>query len=783
MRIRTKTITLLACFVGLPILILIYLSFFYFQLQMRDLIFGGLKTTGYVQYQRVLETVARYKTILISYGSRTMAKEYLVKYYDGKEKMENLKQLEDHLGFAITSFEAAGEADLYNEVINIGLIDNDNNILVSHSKDGFFPKCIGAAELYGDTETNHFSILKNQNNYYIEACRSLILKGRRLGILVVTLDPKSLRAITGDYSIFGKTGETLMAFKNNNNEAEFFIGRRLESALSTRHTVALTEKDVPITHALSGENVFLEHAIDYRGIPVIASTFFIPEVNWGLVAKIDTAEALAPIQTLSIVSIILLIILLAAGILLIYFINITIVNPIKKLSRLSVEVAKGNFAVSLPIKLSSAKNEIGQLANNFFEMVARLRELYSNLDKKVAEKTRDLKESNNALEEQKMAIFNILEDTEKEKEKIDVLAKDLQKFKLAVDNASDQIIITDLDGTVLYTNEAAYQTTGYPVQEIIGKKAGKLWGGLMPKEFYVRMWDTIKNKKKDFEGEVINRRKNGEKYEASIDVAPILDEKGKVMFFVGLERDITKAKAIDRAKTEFVSLASHQLRTPLTAIKWYVETLKEEGGSWTRHEREYLDEVYKGNERMIELVNALLNVSRIEMGAFVINPEPADIVKIMKTTIREQSEAIKNKKIKLMEKYDSLMGKLFLDVALTHIICQNLLSNAVRYTKDGGHIDLRVAHGKKNILITVEDNGIGIPQAQQDKIFQKLFRADNAREMDTSGTGLGLYIVKAIVTAAGGKIWFESEEGKGSTFFVSLPLRGMKKIKGEKSLA
>lgn len=355
---------------------------------------------------------------------------------------------------------------------------------------------------------------------------------------------------------------------------------------------------------------------------------------------------------------------------------------------------------------------------------------------------------------------------------------DLKKFKLAVENASDHIIITDPDGIILYLNKAAERITQFSIKESIGKKSGtkKLWGGLMSKLFYENLWKIIKEDKNTFIGEIKNRRKDGEEYIAAVSISPILDKNDDIIFFVGIERDITKEKEIDKAKTEFVSLASHQLRTPLTSIKWHAEMLLAgDFGKLNKEQQNYLQEVYDGNQRMIDLVNSLLNVSKLELGTFIIEPELINITEIADSVIKELIETIKQKKIKFSKKYDKKLSKLNLDKNLTRMIFQNLLSNALKYTKENGKIDLNIKKNEKGIEIIVSDTGIGIPKFQHDKIFTKLFRADNVMIADTEGTGLGLYIVKLILDKIGGKISFESEKNNGTIFRVVIPSKGMAK--------
>jgi two-component system sensor histidine kinase VicK len=240
---------------------------------------------------------------------------------------------------------------------------------------------------------------------------------------------------------------------------------------------------------------------------------------------------------------------------------------------------------------------------------------------------------------------------------------------------------------------------------------------------------------------------------------------------VGLERDITKEKEIDKAKTEFVSLASHQLRTPLSTISWYTEMLLAgDVGKISPPQKKYLEEIYQGNQRMIELVNLLLNVSRIELGTFKAEPKPIYVITLFESILDEQKVKIANKKLIITKNFNKSIPVFLIDPNLFVIVFQNLLNNAIEYTPDGGRIETSISfNDSKTILIKVSDTGYGIPKYQQDKIFTKLFRADNVKKKDTKGTGLGLYIAKSIINNMGGEIWFESEENKGTTFYVTLP--------------
>lgn len=268
-------------------------------------------------------------------------------------------------------------------------------------------------------------------------------------------------------------------------------------------------------------------------------------------------------------------------------------------------------------------------------------------------------------------------------------------------------------------------------------------------------------------------RADGKRFPAHVTVSPIM-LRGEPIGTIQVVRDVTREQEIDHAKTEFVSLASHQLRTPLTAMRWYVELLlKGKMGALSNEQQLALEEIYDVNLRLIDLVGALLSVARIEIGTLAMTPEPSDIVQLARDVAFELKPVIAEKSLAFAQQYDEDIPSMQLDPDLTRIIFQNILTNAVKYTPEGGSVDLRIEKQKHSVLITIKDTGYGIPKRQQRHMFTKLFRADNARQQDTDGTGLGLYIVKSIVTNAKGKIWFDSEENAGTTFYVRLPLKGM----------
>ena len=364
----------------------------------------------------------------------------------------------------------------------------------------------------------------------------------------------------------------------------------------------------------------------------------------------------------------------------------------------------------------------------------------------------------------------------------DTATKDLRKFKQAVEGVSDHVIITNPEGTIIYANNAASKITGYSIGEMVGAKPS-LWGKQMPADFYKNMWKTIKTDKKPFYGELSNRRKNGEIYEAEINISPIVSERGELVYFVGIERDITKLKIIDKMKSEFLSLASHQLRTPLSAVKWFGQMLLAgDAGKLSRLQREYVSKINLSNEREIQLVNSLLNISRIESGRIMVIPKPTIIKDLVDSVVTDagvsQGDRVRNIEVRVAKN----ISEMNVDPELVRHVFMNLLVNAMRYTEKNGKIEVEVKTKGKFLFCSVRDNGIGIPEQEKGRIFERFFRATNAMKRETEGSGLGLYLAKTIVESSEGKIWFESKEGKGTSFFFTLPLSGMKAKKGEVAL-
>lgn len=338
-------------------------------------------------------------------------------------------------------------------------------------------------------------------------------------------------------------------------------------------------------------------------------------------------------------------------------------------------------------------------------------------------------------------------------------------------------VMVKKDGTLSASNESAARLFGQPILPTVKVND-------VPKTYGFKKEDgtpypveelplimSLKTGKAAPQTKLFISRPDGSTVVLRVTASPVLDTDGKAIAAVAVYEDMTKEHEIDQIKSEFVSLTSHQLKTPLTAVKWAMETLLDGGaGALTPEQKEIVTETGATVERLRRLVADLLNVSRIETGRkFNLEKKPTDIATMIRSVAAESSATAGQRRVTL--DVSKIPDGLLRDVDEHKIreVFTNLVGNAIKYSAEGGRVEIGVARaGKKAGAIYVKDGGIGIPAEQQDKIFQKFFRASNV-EAKKEGTGLGLYLAKAIVEKHGGSIWFESQEGKGTTFYVALP--------------
>ncbi len=254
-------------------------------------------------------------------------------------------------------------------------------------------------------------------------------------------------------------------------------------------------------------------------------------------------------------------------------------------------------------------------------------------------------------------------------------------------------------------------------------------------------------------------------------VTPIFSNE-KLLGTIVLLKNITQEKLLERAKTDFVTLAAHQFRTPTSAIKWSLSIILEQSSNLTEEQKLFLKKTIKTNNRMIDLINNLLDFKKTETGMQLLKPALFQIEDLIFEIIKENKERIEKKQLKLIfEKPDKLLPKLMIDPTKLKIAIENILDNAIRYTKEKGLINIYFEKKENEISVYFQDNGVGIPENQQNNVFSHFFRGSNIVQIHTEGIGLGLFLAKSIIKAHGGKIWFKSKEGQGSLFAFSLPIK------------
>jgi len=394
----------------------------------------------------------------------------------------------------------------------------------------------------------------------------------------------------------------------------------------------------------------------------------------------------------------------------------------------------------------------------------------ANSNKKLKEEKsetvfKELEKRTKELVESRKALMNILEDVEAARAEAE---EERDKTLAIFENFPEGLLFFDQENRVSSINPRFSDLFDVDPKELIGKERKDLSSipSLTP------LIETLGEEIKGIHRKELKLR---EDLVLEVSTVTVMREEEKIGTLVIL-RDVTREKIVERLKTEFVSIAAHQLRTPLSAIKWTLRMILDgDLGEVPKEQREFLEKTYQSNERMIRLINDLLNVTRIEEGRFLYNIKRQDIIKIAEKVINPLKEIAKRKGLKFeFRKPKEKLPEVEVDSEKLSLCFQNLVENAIHYTPPGGRVKISIKYlkDKKEILVSVQDTGIGIPKDQQKRVFTRFFRGANAIRTETEGTGLGLFIAKNIVEAHGGKIWFESEENKGTTFYFSLPIKG-----------
>ena len=333
--------------------------------------------------------------------------------------------------------------------------------------------------------------------------------------------------------------------------------------------------------------------------------------------------------------------------------------------------------------------------------------------------------------------------------------EEASKVRAILQSIADGVIVVDREGRIILANPASQQILGMAREELEGRFTRELPGLFQPGGLFAQDNPRF---------ELMERYIN-------VSSTPVVTDAGETLGRVYVLRDITREVEADRAKSEFISTVSHELRTPLTSIKGYVDLiLLGSVGEITPMQRSFLEVVRSNSNRLVDLINDLLDISRIETGRIVLNPEPISIFDVVEEVVESARAEIERKQLHLEVRVPPDLPMVHADRKRITQVLTNLVSNAYKYTREGGRVEISARCENGFLTVSVSDTGVGISQEDQKKLFTRFFRADNPLRDEVGGTGLGLAISKSFVEMHGGRMWVESELNVGSTFSFSLPL-------------
>ena len=380
------------------------------------------------------------------------------------------------------------------------------------------------------------------------------------------------------------------------------------------------------------------------------------------------------------------------------------------------------------------------------------------------------------------AIFDVTERREADDERL--------KLAAIVESSDDAIMSADLEGVVTSWNRGAEAMFGFTAEEMIGRSISVL----APPDATDQPLDRLASVVELGEGryDATRQRKDGTLIDISLTISAVRNAGGEVMAVAAIAQDITDRKRaeqereeftrelevrnerlleLDRLKDEFVALVSHELRTPLTSIRGYLElVLDGEAGEVTDEQRQFLGVVERNANRLLDLVGDLLFLAQIEAGKLALEVGAVDLAAVAAESVETARPLAEEKDITLTLA-TSPLPLLAGDRARLAQLLDNLVSNAIKFTPEGGRVDVRASAARGNAILEVRDTGMGISADEQEHIFERFFRTSRATEQAIQGTGLGLAISKAIVHAHAGRITLASSEGEGATFRVAIPIR------------
>ncbi|HCY40531.1 MAG TPA: hypothetical protein DHV48_04135 [Prolixibacteraceae bacterium] len=375
-----------------------------------------------------------------------------------------------------------------------------------------------------------------------------------------------------------------------------------------------------------------------------------------------------------------------------------------------------------------------------------------------------------------VGILGVTRDISKRKFALD----ELRKLSRAVEQSPDSILITNKKGEIEYVNPALLKISGYSAEELIGQNPRVFNSGNRTRKEYEMLWHTI-TKGRVWEGEFQNKKKNGELFWEATTISPVTDKNGKITHYLAIRRDITeqnrmtqeliaakeRAEESDRLKSSFLANMSHEIRTPLNSIMGFASLLPEEESKELLNE--YASIIVKNSEQLVSLIDGIVLYSKLQTRLMTYKPSTFEAHKLLNDIMGSFNLPVYQTNVCL--KYECSISdttQLFTDYDKLRQVITNLISNAIKYTPKG-EIIVGCDAKEDYFEFFVKDTGIGILPNDIEHVFERFYRGRNIEESTTRGTGLGLSIVKELIELLKGEIWVESEVGKGSTFYFTLP--------------
>jgi PAS domain S-box-containing protein len=451
----------------------------------------------------------------------------------------------------------------------------------------------------------------------------------------------------------------------------------------------------------------------------------------------------------------------------------SITRPIRDMTKVARLIEKGNLDARVFV---TSGDEIQDLGSSFNSMAKELKEKLLELQEKIAllqTQKISLNHSTELLQSSEINLKEINKRLEKERE---IIAGEKNKLSVILSGIKDAVIAVDLSERIILFNESARDLLGYDVAEVLGKPLSSCIS-LYYKETLVKPEIYCPIRHDSYEGVMYHENmikiigKNNKEVYGNIVTGKIKDSERNNLGCILTLHDITSERDLEEMKLDFVSMAAHELRTPLTAIQGYLSVFIDENPDVLVGEKgNLLQHVKTSTNQLMGLVENLLSVSRIERNAFTLNRTSLDWVGLVDEVMTDFIFRAKEKNITLsFVRPGKKISEVIADKIRIREVLSNLIANALSYTPSGGQILITIDEDETFVNTHIKDTGVGIPQTALSRLFSKFFRVSNSLSQGSKGTGLGLYISKAIVEMHKGKIWVDSEVNKGSTFSFSIP--------------